>query len=72
VGNQQMFERLVKAAFAMRRKTLWNCLKNSGLAETELLEKVLVSCAIDGRRRGETLGIDEFAKLSCMLHSCSG
>lgn len=70
VGDQQLFERLVKAAFAMRRKTLWNCLKSSGLAEAKLLEKLLESCAIDGRRRGETLTLDEFARLSCTLHTC--
>lgn len=70
VGDQQLFERLVKAAFAMRRKTLWNCLKSSGLAGAELLEKLLVSCAIDGRRRGETLTLDEFARLSRTLHTC--
>lgn len=72
VGDQHLFERLVKAAFAMRRKTLWNCLKCSELAEAGLLEKVLISCAIDGRRRGETLSIDEFAWLSRTLHSCLG
>lgn len=70
VGDQQLFERIVKAAFAMRRKTLWNCLKSSGLAETELLEKVLLSCDIDGRRRGETLTLDEFALLARTLFTC--
>jgi 16S rRNA (adenine1518-N6/adenine1519-N6)-dimethyltransferase len=69
VGDQQLFERLVKAAFAMRRKTLWNCLRNSGLLEVEQLEKLLESCAIDGRRRGETLTLDEFARLSRALHT---
>jgi 16S rRNA (adenine1518-N6/adenine1519-N6)-dimethyltransferase len=69
VGDQFIFERLVKASFAMRRKTLWNCLKNSKLADAELFEQVLSSCSIDGRRRGETLDIDEFALLSRTLSS---
>jgi 16S rRNA (adenine1518-N6/adenine1519-N6)-dimethyltransferase len=67
VGDQQLFERLVKAAFGMRRKTLWNCLKSGGLAELEQLEQLLSSCAIDGRRRGETLDIEEFSLLSRTL-----
>jgi 16S rRNA (adenine1518-N6/adenine1519-N6)-dimethyltransferase len=67
VGNQLLFERLVKAAFAMRRKTLWNCLKSSELADAGQLEQVLASCAIDGRRRGETLDIEEFALLARTL-----
>ena len=67
VGNQTLFERLVKAAFGMRRKTLWNCLKNGGIAEPEQLEQLLAACSIDGRRRGETLAIEEFALLSRTL-----
>ncbi len=72
VGNQALFERLVKAAFGMRRKTLWNCLKNGGLAEPEQLEQLLLSCSIDGRRRGETLSIEEFALLSRTLSTLTG
>lgn len=72
VGNQALFERLVKAAFGMRRKTLWNCLKSGGLAESEQLEQVLSSCSIDGKRRGETLAIEEFALLSRTLSMLLG
>jgi 16S rRNA (adenine1518-N6/adenine1519-N6)-dimethyltransferase len=71
VGNQALFEQLVKAAFAMRRKTLWNCLKSSGLADVAQLEKSLEDCAIDGHRRGETLTLDEFARLSRSVHARS-
>lgn len=71
VGDQELFTRLVRAAFAMRRKTLWNCLKSAGIADAVRLEEVLFSCAIDGRRRGETLDIEEFARLSRTLSGCS-
>jgi len=71
VGNQALFEQLVKAAFAMRRKTLWNCLKSSGLADVAQLKKSLEDCAIDGHRRGETLTLDEFARLSRSVHTHS-
>lgn len=64
VGEQALFERVVKAAFAMRRKTLWNCLKSADLLESVALAQLLERCGIDGRRRGETLNLDEFALLS--------
>ncbi len=67
VGNQALFERLVKSAFSMRRKTLWNCLKSSSIADLTMLKEALDSCSIDGKRRGETLDIYEFAMLSRAL-----
>lgn len=67
VTDQALFEKVVKAAFGMRRKTLWNCLKSADLAEPERLEKVLQECGVDGRRRGETLTLDEFALLANRL-----
>lgn len=69
VLDQALFERVVKAAFAMRRKTLWNCLKSADLLDPQSLEQVLDLCAIDGRRRGETLDLEEFALLSRTLHT---
>lgn len=69
VGDQALFERVVKAAFATRRKTLWNCLKSAELLDAVQLEQVLSSCGIDGRRRGETLDLEEFACLSRTLQA---
>ncbi|HWI40354.1 MAG TPA: 16S rRNA (adenine(1518)-N(6)/adenine(1519)-N(6))-dimethyltransferase RsmA [Verrucomicrobiae bacterium] len=67
VGDEELFRRLVKAAFGQRRKTLWNCLKGAGLAPEEKLRGVLEACGIDPGRRGETLSIAEFAALSRLL-----
>lgn len=64
VPDQELFEQVVRAAFAMRRKTLWNCLKSAGLASSDQLEAALAAASIDGRRRGETLDIEEFARIS--------
>jgi len=64
VGDEEIFRRVVKGAFAMRRKTLVNCLKAAELATGEELGAILAECGIDGRRRGETLTLDEFAALS--------
>lgn len=65
VGDERLFRRLVKAAFGQRRKTLWNCLKTGGFAGDEAaLRAVLLEAAINEKRRGETLSLEEFATLS--------
>ena len=64
VGNQQLFERIVKAAFSMRRKTLWNCLKREAFMDTVTLERLLSDAEIEPGRRGETLSIEEFGRIS--------
>lgn len=65
VGDEQFFRRLVKGAFSMRRKTLWNCLKGANLGlPGEQLSEALARCGIEPGRRGETLSLEEFAALS--------
>ncbi len=54
--------RVVHAAFNQRRKTLRNAL--SAQFEGEAVDRALVAAAIDGQRRGETLSVAEFARLS--------
>jgi 16S rRNA (adenine1518-N6/adenine1519-N6)-dimethyltransferase len=67
VGDEDTFRRVVKCAFAMRRKTLSNCLKRADLYAPDGFEAVLRCCGIDGKRRGETLSLEEFATLSRCL-----
>lgn len=67
VGDEAMFRRVVKGAFAMRRKTLSNCLKAAKVVAPEELGRLLDMCGIDGQRRGETLCLEEFASLSRRL-----
>lgn len=67
VGDEGVFRSVVKAAFSMRRKTLWNCLKSMPGISAEELSTVLADCSIDPGRRGETLSIDEFARISRAL-----
>jgi 16S rRNA (adenine1518-N6/adenine1519-N6)-dimethyltransferase len=64
VGDEGVFKRVVKAAFGMRRKTLINCLKSAELVPIDVLNHILTDCGIDGKRRGETLSLDEFAALA--------
>ena len=64
VGDEAVFRKVVKGAFGMRRKTLVNCLKAADLAPFDEVRLILVDCGIDGKRRGETLSLAEFAALS--------
>lgn len=57
----ESFRSVVRAAFQMRRKTLRNALR--ALADGDRAEGVLSAAGIDPGRRGETLSIEEFARL---------
>ena len=63
VENEKLFFEIIRSSFNMRRKTLWNGVKNIGLAK-ENLELAFEEAGIDPKRRGETLTIEEFAVLS--------
>jgi 16S rRNA (adenine1518-N6/adenine1519-N6)-dimethyltransferase len=55
---------LVRAAFGRRRKTLQNNLTGWLKIGREDVDRLLRSQAIDPKRRGETLSIDEFIRLA--------
>ena len=59
------FDRVVRAAFQARRKTLRNALQQS--LGTALTDRALAAAAIDGGRRGETLSVEEFGALAATL-----
>ena len=63
VDNEKLFFDIIRNSFNMRRKTLWNGVKNIG-PEKEKLEIAFDKAGIDPKRRGETLSIEEFAKLA--------
>jgi 16S rRNA (adenine1518-N6/adenine1519-N6)-dimethyltransferase len=69
VDDETFFFKLVRASFAQRRKTLMNNLINNLYDKTqkEQLLEVLEQTGIDPGRRGETLTIEEFARLSDVL-----
>lgn len=69
VDNEMLLFRIVRAAFNQRRKTLTNALATllSGKQEKALLTEALLAVDIDPRRRGETLSLEEFARLTNRL-----
>ena len=70
LADEVLFGRLVKASFAQRRKMLVNNLKNAkfldGWSDAEL-KNALDAAGIDGKRRGETLSVEEYGNLSNIL-----
>ncbi|MCA1959978.1 MAG: 16S rRNA (adenine(1518)-N(6)/adenine(1519)-N(6))-dimethyltransferase RsmA [Desulfomonile sp.] len=67
VSNPRMLVRVVKAAFAARRKTLRNNMRSRMKIASETMEKAAADTAIDLDRRGETLTPDEFARFTDAL-----
>lgn len=69
VKDQALFFRVARSGFGMRRKTLRNALKMApGLSyDGAALDRAFSASGIDGQRRGETLTLEEWAKLSDAL-----
>jgi 16S rRNA (adenine1518-N6/adenine1519-N6)-dimethyltransferase len=65
VPDEDFFFRVVQASFAQRRKTLANNLTAFvGKENREALNGLLTGIGIDPVRRGETLSLEEFGRLS--------
>ncbi len=65
VRSEELFMRVVRAAFAQRRKTLLNALSSAfGELSKESIEKCLTNSGFAPKVRGEVLSIGEFAKIA--------
>lgn len=72
VIDESFFFQVTKASFAQRRKTIVNNLTSQlpqGKEKKAEIIQVLKTCGIDPVRRGETLSLEEFARLSNELYS---
>jgi 16S rRNA (adenine1518-N6/adenine1519-N6)-dimethyltransferase len=68
VQDEACLFRVIHAAFAQRRKTLTNALRHElQPIEPAILRQILENNGIAPSRRGETLTLDEFARLSDAL-----
>lgn len=74
VEDPEYFFRVVRAAFAQRRKTLLNCLSAafSPRLSREALSGAVARCGLREDVRGERLGIPEFAALAGALKELEG
>lgn len=67
VKDEKVFFQVTRSAFVQRRKTLWNNLQSAYGKEPDIkekLQKALDTARIDPIRRGETLSLKEFGRLS--------
>lgn len=69
VGNETMMFKLIRAAFNQRRKTLQNALNNSSELNVtkEQVVNALRALELSETVRGETLSLEQFARLSDLL-----
>jgi 16S rRNA (adenine1518-N6/adenine1519-N6)-dimethyltransferase len=70
--DEGLFFRVVRAAFGMRRKTLWNALVSAAGEDwsKDCIRSALEQSGIDPGRRGETLSLSEFAALTNTMRTC--
>lgn len=71
LADEHFFFRIVKIAFAMRRKTILNNLRAADLpfSSDREIEILLKQAGIEGGRRGETLSTEEFGRLSNVFYT---
>jgi 16S rRNA (adenine1518-N6/adenine1519-N6)-dimethyltransferase len=65
ISDEKQYSALVHAAFGQRRKTLRNAMRSRW--DDESIAAGLAAAEIDGGRRGETLSVAEYARLSNAL-----
>lgn len=67
VSDEAAFFRLIKMGFGQRRKIFSNAMKNGGIPEA-LGVQILERAGVDGKRRGETFSMEEYARLANAWH----
>lgn len=67
--NKDVFFKVVRASFAMRRKTILNCISSRLNMEKGIVKEILENSNIEPLRRGETLSLEEFAQLARNIES---
>ena len=67
IPHREIFAKVVKSAFAWRRKTLYNCLQMGMDLTKEQAEQVLEKCNLPSNIRGEKLSIQDFINISNII-----
>ena len=68
IADMSLHQRVIRAAFSMRRKTLANCLKSNFSLPAEKLNQIFENLGFDKNIRGEALTTADFVKLSNYMH----
>jgi 16S rRNA (adenine1518-N6/adenine1519-N6)-dimethyltransferase len=69
VGDERTLQRVIRSAFAYRRKTLVNATRLGEFCHlsVEKIQQALQSAGIDPALRGETLSLEQFRDLARAL-----
>jgi 16S rRNA (adenine1518-N6/adenine1519-N6)-dimethyltransferase len=67
-AEAELFFRLARAAFSQKRKQLQKNLRGVGLSKQEV-QAMLAEAGIDGRRRAETLGVEEWREVTAVYRA---
>lgn len=70
--DPQLYRRLIRAAFAMRRKTLANNLKAAFRLDQQAAKAVLAAAGLDERVRGEALDLEALCRVADILADMQG
>ncbi len=68
IRDDKAFFRVIKAAFAMRRKTVLNSLSNSLPFDKQIIIDALQECGIEPSSRAESIPMEQFVKLTDYLY----
>ncbi|MEA4826753.1 MAG: 16S rRNA (adenine(1518)-N(6)/adenine(1519)-N(6))-dimethyltransferase RsmA [Clostridium sp.] len=68
IKDEELFFKVARQSFNMRRKTLRNAVKSLGIIDSDKIEEAFQLANIDPQRRGETLSIEEFATLADSIY----
>ena len=69
IASEKLFERLIKGAFVMRRKTLVNNLMSAFSLTREQATECLQNVGLSSQIRAEMVSIEQFALLTWQLDS---
>ncbi|MEK7331278.1 MAG: hypothetical protein AAB113_10810, partial [Candidatus Eisenbacteria bacterium] len=64
VPDEALLFRIIRGSFQMRRKQLMNTLEEALGLGKETIARLCRQAGVDPHRRGETLTLEEFAKLA--------
>lgn len=72
IADMALFVKLVRTAFAQKRKTLRNALLNGSFASAAVLDKIFTATGVDSGLRAEALSIVTFGDLANAFGSNAG
>ena len=67
--NEELFFKVVRAAFSNRRKTFVNCMMQYFSMSREEAAEIITACGIDLLARGETLSLEKFRCISDFMNN---